>query len=73
MVARSEMQPSKAASAATASGARFIAPSERQREPIVAFADLSEQAAEVCQMMGDQVNDVALPLHLAAAFEQARR
>src|SRR5215203_1233644 len=45
---------------------RFIASAVRKREDCSALSDRAEQAGEVDEVLGNHVNDLTLPLHLAA-------
>src|SRR5215204_6302832 len=52
---------------------RFIASAMRQREDLFALSDRGEQAGEVDEVLGNHVNDLTLPLHLAATADHIRR
>jgi hypothetical protein len=51
----------------------FIAAPVWQRERLVATADTPQEVCEIDQMLGDQVDDFAFPLHAAAAANRPGR
>ena len=52
---------------------RFISSAMRQWEDLFALSDRAEQAGEVDEVLGNHVNDLTLPLHLAATPDHIRR
>ena len=52
---------------------RFISSAVRKWEDCIALSDRAEQAGEVDEVLGNHVNDLTLPLHLAATPDHVRR
>src|SRR5215207_10064235 len=56
-----------------AARARLVAAAERHRKSLVTLADAAQEGGMIDEAVGDEMDDVALALHLALAFDHPRR